>query len=109
MLSDLKQKVTSTLKRGDKVRADRLSGRRITLSRFHRASGEQGFTLIELLVVITIIVVLLALPLVTLELWGFIAPGLYKEERRYAVPFILFAALAFMAEGLAPREGCRRR
>lgn len=38
-----------------------------------------------------------AAPVIIGQLWGFIAPGLYKEERRYAVPFILFAALAFMA------------
>ncbi len=39
----------------------------------------------------------LASPVVLGQVWGFVAPGLYKEERRYAVPFILFAALAFAA------------
>lgn len=58
MLSDLKEKVTSTLKRGDKVRADRLSGRRVTLSRFHRVSGEQGFTLIELVITVVVLSIL---------------------------------------------------
>ena len=39
----------------------------------------------------------LAAPVVLGQVWGFLAPGLYQEERRYAVPFILFSALAFLA------------
>lgn len=39
----------------------------------------------------------LAAPVVLGQVWGFLAPGLYREERRYAVPFILFSALAFLA------------
>lgn len=38
-----------------------------------------------------------AAPVVVAQVWGFIAPGLYPEERRYAVPFILLTALAFAA------------
>ena len=37
----------------------------------------------------------LAAPVIVGQVWGFVAPGLYDEERRYAVPFILFTALAF--------------
>ena len=37
----------------------------------------------------------LASPILVGQIWGFIAPGLYPEERRYAVPFILFTAIAF--------------
>ena len=37
----------------------------------------------------------LAAPVIVSQIWAFIAPGLYPEERRYAVPFILFTALAF--------------
>lgn len=40
--------------------------------------------------------VVLASPIIVSQIWAFIAPGLYKEERRYAVPFILFTALAFV-------------
>src|ERR1044071_7330291 len=50
-------KVTSTLERGDKLRADRLSGRRVTLSR-RSWSGEQGFTLIELVITIAVLTIL---------------------------------------------------
>lgn len=37
----------------------------------------------------------LAAPVIVSQIWAFIAPGLYPAERRYAVPFILFTALAF--------------
>src|SRR5690606_19758388 len=39
----------------------------------------------------------LSAPVLIGQVWGFVAPGLYREERRYAVPFVLFAALAFAA------------
>lgn len=39
----------------------------------------------------------LAAPVLIGQIWGFVAPGLYREERRYAVPFVFFAALAFAA------------
>lgn len=42
----------------------------------------------------------LAAPVILLQLWLFIAPGLYKRERRYAVPFIAFASLFFILGGL---------
>ena len=42
----------------------------------------------------------LAAPVILLQLWLFIAPGLYKKERRYAAPFIIFASLFFIAGGL---------
>jgi sec-independent protein translocase protein TatC len=41
----------------------------------------------------------LASPLVLHQLWLFIAPGLYKKERRYAAPFIIFASLFFISGG----------
>ncbi len=37
----------------------------------------------------------LASPILLGQVWGFVAPGLFADERRYAVPFIFFAALAF--------------
>ncbi|HYK05773.1 MAG TPA: twin-arginine translocase subunit TatC [Thermoanaerobaculia bacterium] len=38
-------------------------------------------------------------PVVLLQLWLFIAPGLYKKERRLAVPFIIFGTLFFTLGG----------
>jgi len=41
----------------------------------------------------------LAAPVILLQLWLFIAPGLYKTERRYAAPFIIFASAFFLLGG----------
>lgn len=38
----------------------------------------------------------LALPFILGQVWGFIAPGLYANERRWAVPFIVGAGLSFL-------------
>jgi sec-independent protein translocase protein TatC len=40
-----------------------------------------------------------ASPLVLWQLWQFIAPGLYKRERRMAAPFIVFGTLFFVVGG----------
>ena len=38
---------------------------------------------------------ILASPILIGQVWGFIAPGLYPEERRWAIPFVLFSVVAF--------------
>jgi sec-independent protein translocase protein TatC len=43
--------------------------------------------------------IFVAAPVVLLQLWLFIAPGLYRKERRLAVPFIVFGSLFFMVGG----------
>ena len=52
--------------------------------------------------------VLLAMPVILWQVWRFIAPGLYKKERRYALTFVLtalalFALGAFLAYEILPR------
>lgn len=42
----------------------------------------------------------LALPVVVYELWMFIAPGLYRHERRLALPFILLSIVLFVLGGV---------
>lgn len=39
-------------------------------------------------------------PWVLYQVWGFISPGLYKKERRFAAPFILCSAGLFIVGGL---------
>ncbi len=39
--------------------------------------------------------VLVALPVIMWQLWGFIAPALYKKEKVLAVPFVLASCLCF--------------
>lgn len=38
-------------------------------------------------------------PFLLLQLWMFLRPGLYKRERRLAVPFIVFTSLFFVGGG----------
>lgn len=40
-----------------------------------------------------------ASPVILLQLWLFISPGLYKRERRLALPFIILGTLFFVAGG----------
>ena len=39
----------------------------------------------------------LAGPWIMYQVWGFIAPGLYANEKRFVVPFVLFSSLGFLA------------
>lgn len=41
--------------------------------------------------------VFLSTPFILWQLWGFVSPGLYPTERRYAAPFVLLGSLAFLA------------
>jgi len=43
--------------------------------------------------------VFLASPWILYQIWGFIAPGLYKRERRWAAPFVIFTAGLFILGG----------
>src|SRR6187399_399162 len=44
--------------------------------------------------------IFLAAPFIMGQVWGFISPGLYKKERRYALPFILSSSILFILGGL---------
>jgi sec-independent protein translocase protein TatC len=41
----------------------------------------------------------LSAPFILYQAWAFISPGLYPRERRYALPFVLFASAFFLAGG----------
>ena len=43
--------------------------------------------------------IFLASPVILWQIWRFIAPGLYRRERIYAAPFIIFSTLFFLAGG----------
>jgi sec-independent protein translocase protein TatC len=43
--------------------------------------------------------IFLAAPFILYQIWAFISPGLYTRERRYAIPFILFATTFFLLGG----------
>jgi sec-independent protein translocase protein TatC len=44
--------------------------------------------------------IFLASPFLIAQVWLFIAPGLYRHERRYVVPFIIFSTFLFMLGGM---------
>jgi sec-independent protein translocase protein TatC len=44
--------------------------------------------------------IFLASPWIVYQVWAFIAPGLYRRERRWAAPFILITAGLFIGGGL---------
>lgn len=43
--------------------------------------------------------VFLAAPFILYQLWRFVAPGLYRKEKLYALPFVLFSTFFFLAGG----------
>ena len=43
--------------------------------------------------------IFIASPWILYQIWGFIAPGLYKKERRWAAPFVICSAGLFIAGG----------
>ena len=44
--------------------------------------------------------IFLSSPFLIAQLWLFVSPGLYRRERRYALPFIFFATILFVLGGL---------
>ncbi len=44
--------------------------------------------------------ILLVSPYIFYQLWMFIAPGLYQNEKRYVIPFVLFSTILFVGGGL---------
>jgi len=59
--------------------------------------------------------VVIGAPLIMLQLWLFISPGLYAREKRFALPFILMASLFFVGgaasitTSCSPSRGCSWR
>jgi sec-independent protein translocase protein TatC len=41
--------------------------------------------------------VVVAAPVIMYQVWMFIAPGLYSNEKKFVVPFVLFSTLGFLA------------
>ncbi len=43
--------------------------------------------------------IFLTIPFTLYEVWKFIAPGLYRKEKRYVIPFLLSSVILFLAGG----------
>jgi sec-independent protein translocase protein TatC len=61
-------------------------------------SPTEGFNL--MLKMALIAAIFFSSPFIMTQVWLFIAPGLYKHERRYAIPFILLSSVLFVIGGL---------
>jgi sec-independent protein translocase protein TatC len=46
-----------------------------------------------------ILAIFIATPFVLYQIWAFVAPGLYRHERRMIIPFLFFGTLFFVAGG----------
>jgi sec-independent protein translocase protein TatC len=46
------------------------------------------------------VAIFLACPFIIAQVWLFVSPGLYRRERRYALPFIFFASILFVLGGV---------
>jgi sec-independent protein translocase protein TatC len=44
--------------------------------------------------------IFLTTPVILWQLWGFVSPGLYASERRFAAPFVVLGSVAFLAGAL---------
>jgi sec-independent protein translocase protein TatC len=62
-------------------------------------SPSEGFTVLWVKLPM-LAALFLSSPWILYQVWAFIAPGLYKSERRWALPFVLFTAGLFIAGGL---------
>ena len=41
--------------------------------------------------------VIVAVPVIFYQLWGFISPGLYRKEKRFIIPFVVFSSGLFLS------------
>jgi len=44
--------------------------------------------------------IILAIPIIFYQLWMFLAPALFRKEKRYIIPFVLFSSILFAAGAL---------
>jgi len=44
--------------------------------------------------------IILAIPVIFYELWMFLAPALYRREKGYLIPFVLFSSILFLVGSL---------
>jgi sec-independent protein translocase protein TatC len=44
--------------------------------------------------------VFISSPLLLYEIWAFVSPGLYRHEKKYVIPFVIFSTLFFMGGAL---------
>ena len=54
--------------------------------------------------------IVISIPVLTYQLWKFIAPGLYLDEKKYIIPLIIFTFLScLLYTSPSPRDGLLSR
>lgn len=53
---------------------------------------EPFFTILKVSALAGLVV---AFPVIIWQVWGFIAPGLYAHEKKFAIPFVVFSSICF--------------
>lgn len=53
---------------------------------------EPFFTILKVSALAGLVV---AFPIIIWQVWGFIAPGLYAHEKKFAIPFVFFSSICF--------------
>ena len=48
------------------------------------------------------------MPVILWNVWAFVAPGLHKHERKYAMPFVLVGSILFLSGGAFAAVGVSR-
>lgn len=43
--------------------------------------------------------IIISVPMILYQIWAFVAPGLYPDEKKYTLPFVLVATLFFLIGG----------
>src|SRR4029079_11295721 len=61
--------------------------------KFLASSPVEGFAI--RIKITAYVAIALAMPVILWQIWRFVSPGLYKHEKRYALPFILSAIVLF--------------
>ena len=75
---------------------NRIAGASITAGQALIATGPaEGFAV--RIHITMFVAVALAMPVILWQLWRFVSPGLYKHEKRYAIPFVVAAVVLFAA------------
>ncbi len=109
-LDELRKRIVNSVHRHRRRRPRRLRVHQPNLQLHSRADAAEccrpGVKMIYtqpgeafgLYITIALIVgVVIASPYVMYQVWMFIAPGLYSNEKRFAVPFVLFTTIGFVA------------
>jgi sec-independent protein translocase protein TatC len=52
--------------------------------------------------------VLAAMPYVLYQAWSFVAPGMYRHEKRFALPLLVSSIALFYAASPLPTSWCAR-